>query len=128
MEVQPKQATSKGSADWFTGDVYIDVIARAEEPSHFNVGAVHFTPGARTAWHSHHGGQTLYVTEGSGLVQSRGKQIVSISAGDVIRTPDGEEHWHGAAPDHFMTHLSMTDGYPTWGAQVTDDEYHNHRH
>ena len=125
MEVQPKRATLKGSIDRFAGDVYIDAIASGEGTSHFNVGAVHFTPGARTAWHSHYGGQTLYVTEGKGLVQSRGEHIVSISAGDVIYTPDGEEHWHGAAPDHFMTHLSMTDGYPTWGAQVTDDEYYN---
>ena len=128
MEVQKKQATAKGPADWFTGDVYIDGIARGREPSHLSVGAVHFTPGARTAWHSHDGGQTLYVTEGRGLVQSRGEHIVPISSGDVVYTPHGEEHWHGAAPDHFMTHLSMTEGDPTWGAHVTDDEYHDHRH
>ena len=124
MKVQPKQPTAKGPAEWFTGDVYIDSIARGKEPSHLNVGAVHFSPGARTAWHSHHGGQTLYVTEGKGQVQSRGEHIVQIASGDVIYTPDGEEHWHGAAPDHFMTHLSMTEGDATWGAHVTDDEYH----
>lgn len=124
MEVQPKQPTAKGPAEWFTGDVYIDSIARGKEPSHLNVGAVHFSPGARTAWHSHHGGQTLYVTEGKGQVQSRGEHIVQIASGDVIYTPDGEEHWHGAAPDHFMTHLSMTEGEATWGAHVTDDENH----
>jgi quercetin dioxygenase-like cupin family protein len=124
MEVQPKQPTANGPAEWFTGDVYIDSIARGKEPSHLNVGAVHFSPGARTAWHSHHGGQTLYVTEGKGQVQSRGEHIVQIASGDVIYTPDGEEHWHGAAPDHFMTHLSMTEGDATWGAHVTADEYH----
>src|ERR1035437_4844027 len=113
MKVQPKQPTAKGPAEWFTGDVYIDSIARGKEPSHLNVGAVHFSPGARTAWHSHHGGQTLYVTEGKGQVQSRGEHIVQIASGDVIYTPDGEEHWHGAAPDHFMTHLSMTEGDAT---------------
>ncbi len=127
MEVQKRRATTKGPADLFTGDVYIDRVSRGEEPSHLNVGIVHFTPGARTAWHSHHGGQTLYVTEGDGLVQSRGEQIVSISPGDVIYTPDAEEHWHGAAPDHFMTHISITEGDPTWGSHVTDDEYDQHR-
>ena len=66
MEVQPKQPTVKGPTEWFTGDVWIDAIARGRDPSHLNVGAVHFSPGARTAWHSHDGGQTLYVTEGRG--------------------------------------------------------------
>ena len=79
-------------------------------PSQLNVAAVHFTPGARSAWHSHEGGQTLYVTEGHGLVQARGQEIVELSPGDVIFAPDGEEHWHGAGPDHFMTHLSITEG------------------
>lgn len=128
MEVQPKQPTAKGPAEWFTGDVYIDSVARGREPSHLNVGAVHFTPGARTAWHSHYGGQTLYVTEGKGLVQSRGDRMLEISSGDVIYTPDGEEHWHGAAPDHFMTHLSLTEGDATWGAHVTDAEYQGDSH
>ncbi len=123
MEVQPKQRTVKGPADWFTGGVWIDAVTRVWEPSHVNVGAVHFTPGARTAWHSHEGGQTLYVTEGRGLVQSRGDHIVEIRPGDVVYTPDREEHWHGAAPDHFMMHLSITEGDAHWGAHVTDAEY-----
>ena len=95
-------------------------MAARQDPPRRNVSAVHFTPGARTAWHSHDGGQTLYVTEGRGLVQSRGGRIAEIRPGDVIDTPDGEEHWHGAARDHFMTHLSITDGDPRWGAHVTD--------
>lgn len=123
MDVQPKQPSVKGPAEWFTGEVWIDPIARGQEPSHLSMGAVHFNPGARTAWHSHEGGQVLYVTEGRGLVQSRGDAVEEIRSGDVIRTPDGEEHWHGAHPDHFMTHLSITEGIPHWGAHVTDDEY-----
>ena len=66
---------------------------------------------------------TLYVTEGEGRVNIRGEPTVTIRVGDVVWTPSGEEHWHGAAPDHFMTHLSMTTGAPTWGDHVTDDEY-----
>ena len=130
MEISPKQPTAKGPAEWFTGDVWIDNIVRGEEPSRVRVGAVRFTPGARTAWHSHAVGQTLYVTDGKGLVQSRGGRIVEIRSGDVVHTPADEEHWHGAAPDHFMVHLSITEAVPgderpeaDWGDHVTDDEY-----
>ena len=92
----------------FTGDVWFDVIAAPQpEPSRMRVNAVHFAPCARTAWHSHAVGQTLHVTEGVGLVQARGGEVVVMRPGDTIYTPPGEWHWHGAAPDHFMTHLAM---------------------
>ena len=123
MEVQPKKPSRKGPAEWFTGDVWLDPIAQGQAPSRLAVTAVHFTPGARTAWHSHTLGQTLYVTEGQGRVQSRGEPIVTIRSGDTIHTPADEWHWHGAAPDHFMTHLSMTEGDAQWGEHVTDVEY-----
>jgi quercetin dioxygenase-like cupin family protein len=123
MEIVAKPASAKGPAEWFTGDVWIDAIARGRAPSRITVSAVRFPPGARTAWHSHSLGQTLFVTEGRGRMQSRGERVVEIRPGDVIFTPDGEEHWHGAAPDHFMTHLSMTEGDASWGDHVTDDEY-----
>lgn len=126
MEQPSKPPTTKGPAETFTGDVWVDPITRGLPPSQLNVAAVHFSPGARSAWHSHDGGQTLYVTEGRGLVQARGEQIVELEAGDVVFAPDGEEHWHGAAPEHFMTHLSITEGTPHWGSHVTDDEYHAH--
>jgi quercetin dioxygenase-like cupin family protein len=130
MELLPGQPSAKGPADWFTGDVWIDAIARGEEPSRIRVSAVRFTPGARTAWHAHGLGQTLYVTEGRGLVQSRGGDKVEIRPGDVVYTPPGEWHWHGAAADRVMTHLSLTEGIGEgdqpemeWGAHVTDAEY-----
>jgi quercetin dioxygenase-like cupin family protein len=130
MELKPRQSTAKGPADSFTGDAWIDEIARGEEPSRVRVNAVRFTPGARTAWHSHALGQTLYVTEGAGRVQSRGAAIVSIRAGDVVYAPADELHWHGADPDRYMTHLSITEGTGSsekpesyWGALVTDAEY-----
>jgi quercetin dioxygenase-like cupin family protein len=113
----------KGPAEWFTGDVWLDPVAQGGEGSNLAVSAVHFTPGARTAWHSHSRGQTLYVTEGEGRVQSRGEPIVTIGVGDTVFTPADEEHWHGGAPDHFMTHLSMTEGDITWGDHVTDTQY-----
>ena len=123
MEMKAKEPTLKGPREWFTGEVWIDSVVQPHDESTVNVSAVHFSPGARTAWHAHDGGQTLYVTEGQGRVQSRGESIVAIRPGDVVHTPSGEWHWHGAAPDHFMTHLSLTEGAPTWGEHVTDAEY-----
>jgi quercetin dioxygenase-like cupin family protein len=112
----------------FTGDVWFDIIARGEEPSRMRINVVHFAPCARTGWHTHAIGQTLWVTEGIGRIQSRGSKIIEIHPGDVIYTPPGEWHWHGAAPDSFMIHVAMweapADGPETeWGALVTDAEY-----
>ena len=130
MEIPAKPPTAKGPAGWFTGDVFLDAIVRGEEPSRVRVNAVRFTPGARTAWHSHAVGQTLHVTDGRGLVQSRGGEVTEIGPGDTIYTPPGEWHWHGAAPDHFMSHLAMweapapdTQPESEWGDLVTDEEY-----
>jgi len=121
--VQPKRPTVKAPADFFTGDVWIDSIVQPSDHSTLSIGAVHFTPGARTAWHSHAGGQTLYVTEGRGVVQARDEAVVELRAGDVHLTPDAQEHWHGASPEHFMTHMTITQGPATFGDQVTDAEY-----
>jgi quercetin dioxygenase-like cupin family protein len=129
VPIQPKPATVKGPAEWFTGDVYIDPIVRGEAPSRVSVSAVRFAPSARTAWHSHAVGQTLYVTEGRGLHQPRDGEIEDMRAGDVVITPADVWHWHGAAPDHYMTHLSITespdDDRPDaeWGDHVSDAEY-----
>jgi quercetin dioxygenase-like cupin family protein len=132
VEVQPKQPSIKGPAEWFTGDVWIDQIAKGEGSSRLRVARVRFSPGARTAWHSHAMGQTLHVVDGVGLVQSRGEDVVTMHPGDTVYTPPEEWHWHGAAPEHFMAHLAMweapDDGGAehTWGEQVTDAEYHRH--
>ena len=133
MEQPTKPPTIKGPAETFTGDVWVDAITRGAPSSQLNVAAVHFSPGARSAWHTHDGGQTLYVTEGRGLVQSRGTPVEEIRAGDIIHTPADEWHWHGAAPDHFMTHLSITEAVPgderpevAWGTHVADREYNPH--
>src|ERR1700753_1124342 len=123
MEISRQPPTAKGPAESFPGEVWVDPIPRGLPPSSLNVGAVHFTPGARTAWHSHDGGQTLIVIEGRGLVQSRGEDVVELHAGDVHRTGHAVEHWHGAAHGHFMAHLSITQGPPTWGDHVSEAEY-----
>lgn len=115
--------TTKGPTEMFSGDVYFDVIARGEAPSRLRVNTVRFSPCARTAWHSHSLGQTLHVTDGIGVVATR-DSVITMRAGDTVHTPPGEEHWHGALPDHFMSHLAMwEDDDATWGDHVTEDEY-----
>jgi len=131
MQLEPRQPSTKGPEQTFTGHVWFDVVHAGEQPSRLRANSVHFAPGARTAWHRHAVGQTLYVTEGVGLVQARGGQVTEMRAGDVVHTPPGEWHWHGASGDHFMTHLAMWetpepgDDTPAteWGEHVTDEEY-----
>jgi quercetin dioxygenase-like cupin family protein len=120
--------TQAGPSDWFTGTVHIDPVAAPSPLSRLQAASVHFAPGARTAWHTHPNGQTIYVTEGVGLAQRRGGPIEVIRPGDRVYFEPGEDHWHGATPDRFMTHLAMQEvddeGSPaTWGEHVTDDEY-----
>lgn len=121
--------STPGPAEWFSGGaVWLDEIAAPPEPSRVHVVSVHFGPGARTAWHRHPNGQVLHVTEGSGLAQTRGGPVEVIRAGDTLHFEPGEDHWHGAGPETFMTHLAVHEhdeaGVATlWGAQVTDSEY-----
>jgi quercetin dioxygenase-like cupin family protein len=120
--------TAAGPGDWFTGSVFIDSIATPSERSRVGVAAVRFTPGARTAWHAHPLGQTIYITEGVGLCQRRGEPVEVIRAGDRVFFEPDEDHWHGATSKHYMTHVAIQladeSGSPvTWGEHVTDDEY-----
>jgi quercetin dioxygenase-like cupin family protein len=120
--------TTAGPGEWFTGTVYLDAVATPSDQSRVLASSVHFTPGARTAWHTHPNGQTIYVTEGVGRCQRRGGPVEVIRPGDRVFFEPGEEHWHGAAPDRFMTHIAIVQvddegTNATWGDHVTDDEY-----
>ena len=120
--------TTPGPSEWFTGSVYIDAVAAPFAASRVSASSVHFTPGARTAWHTHPNGQTVYVLEGIGLAQSRGGPIEVIRPGDRVFFEPGEDHWHGATANRFMTHLAMLDvgddgASATWGDHVMDEEY-----
>jgi quercetin dioxygenase-like cupin family protein len=120
--------TGTGPSDWFTGDVYLDAVAAPSGSSRIAAASVHFTPKARTAWHTHPNGQTIYVTEGIGLCQRRGGPIEIIRPGDRVFFEPGEEHWHGATPDRFMTHLAMhladqEGNVVSWGPQLSAEEY-----
>ena len=120
--------TGKGQPDWFTGDVYVDPIASATDTSRVSGGLVHFTPGARTHWHTHPYGQSIYVTEGVGRCQRENGPIEEIRPGDRVLFEPGENHWHGAAPNRLMVHIAIQqvdeDGSAgTFGDPVTDEQY-----
>jgi quercetin dioxygenase-like cupin family protein len=120
--------TTAGPSEWFTGAVYLDGVATPSGASRVSASSVHFTPGARTAGHTHPTGQTIYVLEGVGLAQRRGGPVEVIRAGDRVFFEPGEEHWHGAAATRFMTHLALVQvdeegSSATWGDHVTDEEY-----
>jgi len=120
--------TMRGPADWFTGDVYVDTIAAPSEGSRLGAAVVHFAPGARTAWHKHPHGQTIWVSEGVGLCRREGGPIEIIRPGDRVFFEPDENHWHGAAPTRFMVHVAMhpadeNGSTVTWGEHVSDEEY-----
>jgi quercetin dioxygenase-like cupin family protein len=120
--------TTPGPAEWFTGQVYIDPVAAPGGGARISASSVHFTPGARTAWHTHPHGQTIWVLEGHGLCQRRGTPVEVIRPGDRVFFDPGEEHWHGAAPNRFMIHVAMVEvdadgNMATWLDHVTDEEY-----
>jgi quercetin dioxygenase-like cupin family protein len=120
--------TNPGPKDWFSGNVYIDGIRNPDEQTKIGAANVHFTPGARTAWHTHPKGQTIYVIEGVGLCQHEGGPIEIIRPGDAVYFEPNENHWHGATKNRFMAHIAMQEAddqgnVVTWGKQVTDEEY-----
>ena len=128
MKLVHKPPTEKAPVDRFIGEAWLDVIVRGEAPSHVRVSVVRFAPGTRNAWHAHALGQTVHVTEGVGRTQARGGELLEIRAGDTVHTPPGEWHWHGAAPNHFMTHLAIWEApaeepESEWGEQVSEAKY-----
>jgi quercetin dioxygenase-like cupin family protein len=120
--------TTSGPGDWFTGSVFVDAITAPEGDWRIGASSVHFTPGARTAWHTHPQGQTIWVTEGVGFCQRKGGPIKVIRPGDRVHFEPGENHWHGAAATRFMTHIAIQQAddqgnVVSWGEHVTDAEY-----
>jgi len=121
------QPPRMGAEEYFTGKVRIDPIIEAPEPARVRSASVSFEAGARTAWHTHPLGQTLFVTAGRGRVQRWGEAIQEIRPGDVVWIPPGEKHWHGAAPDTPMTHIAIHEAKDgkvvNWLELVTDEQY-----
>jgi quercetin dioxygenase-like cupin family protein len=121
------QASSKGSADWFTGTVRLDQPFAGTEPARVSGAVVTFEPGARTAWHTHPLGQTLVVTAGLGWVRKEGGDREEIRPGDVVWISPGEKHWHGATETTAMTHIAIQEKLVgkavDWMEHVTDAQY-----
>lgn len=119
--------TTAPNPDYFHGDVLQTPIVTAPEPARLRALLVQFAPGARTAWHTHPLGQTLYVTQGVGYVALRGQAPQQIRAGDTVWIPPHIEHWHGAAPDHAMAHVAMQEAQngqvADWLEHVSDADY-----
>jgi quercetin dioxygenase-like cupin family protein len=119
--------STKGPADYFTGNVRIDPLFEASDPARAVGASVTFEPGARTAWHMHPLGQTLIVTSGCGWTQCWGGPIEEIRPGDVVRCPPGHKHWHGATPTTAMAHIAIQeqlDGKVVdWMEKVSDEQY-----
>ena len=119
--------TRRAPESYFTGLVHQDPIHEAEAPARIRAVTVHFTPGARTHWHTHPLGQTLYIVSGVGRVQSAGGPVREVRAGDVVWFAPGERHWHGASPQNGMVHVAMQEAkdgsYVDWAEHVCDADY-----
>ena len=121
------QPSLKGPEEYFTGTVRIDPLNSAHEPSRVSVASVTFEPGARSAWHTHPHGQVLVVTAGAGRIQQWGGKVEDIRPGDVIWTPPGVKHWHGAAPTKSVSHMAIQEAVNgknvEWLEKVSDAQY-----
>jgi len=119
--------TIHGPAQAYTGTAVADTLVAPNDPSHVMAVTITFEPGARTAWHNHPAGQYLIVTSGVGWVQERGGKKREVHPGDVIWTPPGVFHWHGATATNAMTHLAIWDFVGGSGGElkehVSDEEY-----
>lgn len=105
----------------FTGEIWADPVLATDDG--VTVNTVFFPPGGRTYWHHHERGQILLVTHGRGFVQVRGGEGAWVAAGDVVYFPAGEEHWHGAGPDSYLTHTAISLGTTDWADEVTPADY-----
>jgi quercetin dioxygenase-like cupin family protein len=127
LHLAGSRPSRRAPKEYFTGTVWQDPIIVAAAPARLVVNRVSFEPGARTNWHSHPFGQTLYVVAGFGLVQKEGEAVREIRPGDVVWIPAGEKHWHGGSPANGMTHIAMQESldgnHATWLEPVTDAEY-----
>ena len=119
--------TTRGPANYFSGTVWVEALVEAPSPARLRAARVTFEPGARTAWHTHPLGQTLYVLSGVGLIQLWGQAAQRIKPGDAVWISPGEKHWHGARPGNAMTHLALQESLDgsvaEWMELVSDEEY-----
>ncbi|MCW3080113.1 carboxymuconolactone decarboxylase family protein, partial [Segetibacter sp.] len=113
----------------FTGTAWLQMLVTNDTTFNTSVGNVTFEPGARTRWHYHPGGQILLVTNGIGRYQEKGKPVRELHKGDIIKCQPNIQHWHGAAPDSELSHVTIgtnpSRAPVVWLEHVTDEEYNN---
>lgn len=121
------QASSKGPAEYFTGNVRVSPLFPANPTTPVSGAYVSFETGARSAWHTHPAGQHLIVTAGAGWIQEWGGPVIEIREGDVVWCPPGVKHWHGASPTSALTHIALTGTVNgknvEWLEKVSDEQY-----
>jgi quercetin dioxygenase-like cupin family protein len=121
------QASSKGPAEYFTGNVRVSPLFPANPSTAVSGAYVNFEPGARSAWHTHPAGQHLIVTAGTGWTQEWGGSVTELHEGDVVWCPPGVKHWHGASPTSALTHVALTGTINgknvEWLEKVSDEQY-----
>ena len=127
VERNSEQKTTKAPATNFTGDVTVTRFFGAQNSTGLSGGIVSFNPGARTAWHEHPNGQLIIITSGAGRVQQWGGPVIEVNQGDLVWFPPNVKHWHGAAPDKSMSHISIADivegKSSVWNELVSDEQY-----
>jgi len=111
----------------FAGTAYLQMMGATDTTLHVSYGNVTFEPKARTNWHSHPGGQLLFITEGKGFYHAKGEPARLLKKGDFVEIPRNVVHWHGAAPNSEFAHIAVSlntdDGGAVWIGPVTDEEY-----
>ena len=115
------------SSDNFSGTVWLHMMGAEDSTLHARFGNVTFEPKARTNWHSHPGGQILFITEGQGYYQALGQPAQILRKGDHVEIPPKVVHWHGAGPETEFAHIAISlntdEGGAVWLGPVTDEEY-----
>lgn len=113
--------------EFFVGQTYLQSLVARDDVLNSSIANVTFEPGARTNWHKHSGGQILLVLSGQGRYQTRNGEIQVLNPGDVVQILPDIEHWHGAAPDSWFTHVSIEPNIPNnqvqWLEPVSDEQY-----
>lgn len=111
----------------FSGRAWLHMLSERDKTFNCPVGNVTFEPGCRNRWHKHPGGQILLCTSGTGYYQEKGKAIRLLKEGDTVHIAPMVEHWHGASPSSWFSHLSIetntTAGSVEWLNSVSDTEY-----
>jgi len=125
--IRANTSATQGSADYFTGEVQVSTPYKGNEPARIGGATVSFTAGARTAWHTHPLGQTLFIVSGKGWIQKEGGPVEAIAPGDVVWIPPHVKHWHGASADEAMSHFAVAEAengsVVIWLEKVSDEDY-----